>query len=171
MSTNKHTCDRCGAADTTVHLTQVIDGKVTKLHLCEACAAAAGIDMEKTISITDILLGLDGEEQPAAAAAEVDVVCPACGISRSEYRKRGRLGCPECYHSFRRDLMPVIKSMQQGVKHRGRRPVVHAPEREKSDLASLRVQLQEAVAAENYERAVELRDAIQLQERKDGQHE
>ena len=119
MSTNKHTCDRCGAADTTVHLTQVIDGKVTKLHLCEACAAAAGIDMEKTISITDILLGLDGEEQPAAAAAEVDVVCSACGISRSEYRKRGRLGCPECYHSFRRDLMPVIKSMQQGVKHRG----------------------------------------------------
>ncbi|MDZ7630945.1 MAG: hypothetical protein U5K74_06215 [Gemmatimonadaceae bacterium] len=35
-------CDTCRERDAVVHLTQVVDGAVTQVHLCEACARTRG---------------------------------------------------------------------------------------------------------------------------------
>ena len=37
-------CDACGERDAVVHLTQVVDGTVTQVHLCEKCAADKGVE-------------------------------------------------------------------------------------------------------------------------------
>ena len=37
-------CDSCKERDAVVHLTQIVDNAVTKLDLCEKCAAARGIE-------------------------------------------------------------------------------------------------------------------------------
>ncbi len=36
-------CERCRTADAVVHVTQIRDGAVAQLHLCHACADAAGM--------------------------------------------------------------------------------------------------------------------------------
>ncbi len=38
-------CESCHQKEAAVHLTQVVDGKVQKFHLCEGCAAQKGIDV------------------------------------------------------------------------------------------------------------------------------
>ena len=51
-------CELCKEREATVHLTQVMDGAIKKLHLCEDCAAKSGVDVNGPLSISDILLGL-----------------------------------------------------------------------------------------------------------------
>ena len=38
-------CQNCHKNEATVHLTQIVDGKVAKFHLCEACAEKKGVDV------------------------------------------------------------------------------------------------------------------------------
>ena len=37
-------CDRCGNAEAAIHFTQIQNNETTTRHLCEACAAALGLD-------------------------------------------------------------------------------------------------------------------------------
>ena len=46
-------CDICGKSESTVHLTEIINEKVTKLNLCEACAKAKGAEMEEHFGLND----------------------------------------------------------------------------------------------------------------------
>lgn len=48
--------------------------------------------------------------------------CPACGITRHEFRNSERLGCPVCYETFRDELEPEILEMHGFTEHRGKRP-------------------------------------------------
>ena len=40
----KQTCDQCGAADSVVHLTQIVNKEMKTSNLCEKCAAIKGIE-------------------------------------------------------------------------------------------------------------------------------
>ena len=154
-------CDRCQKNDATVHLTQVIEGQVKKVHWCEACAAQAGIDVKKTISVTDVLMGLDQlAGEPEKVRPEADEICPQCGISRSEYKRRGRLGCEACYEAFRDDLSPLIKAVHHAVKHCGKTPRTHAARVTGGKPDDLHAALARAVEQEDYETAARLRDQL-----------
>lgn len=146
-------CEICHNKEATVHLTQVINNTVKKVHLCEECAAKSGVDIHSPISITDLLLGLSSSTE--------DKACPHCHLRRSDFKKTGRLGCPVCYEAFDVELAPLIKSMHRGTRHVGKMP---ARSSSSSDLAAeleeLEQQLRQAIAAENYERAAQLRDRI-----------
>ncbi len=152
-------CEMCHTNEATVHLTQVVDGAVRKLHLCESCAAESGVDIQNPMSIADLFLGLG----PAAAAArEGDAgECPQCHLRRSDFKKTGRLGCPFCYEYYRDDLAPMLKAMHRGDRHIGKKPSgAEAASRNAAALAELRRKLEEAVAAERYEEAARFRDQI-----------
>ena len=58
-------CEVCHKEEATVHLTQVIDGEVKKLNLCQECAQKHRVDLNSPISITDILLGLGALKESA----------------------------------------------------------------------------------------------------------
>lgn len=146
-------CEMCHKKEATVHLTQVINNTVKKVHLCEECAAKSGVDIHSPISITDLLLGL-------SASAE-DRACPQCHLRRSDFKKTGRLGCPRCYEAFEAELTPLIKSMHRGTRHVGKAPVRSTSRGDPAvELQELEEQLRQAIAAENYERAAQLRDRI-----------
>ena len=153
-------CDHCQAKDATIHLTQVMDGEVRKLHLCEECAAAGGLDPDGTLSISDVLLGL-GADAPAPPEAPAGSACPSCGLKTSDFRKTGRLGCPDCYAAFTDELTPLIRSMHRDARHRGKAP---ADEREKmrrrERRADLEHRLADAVEGEQFEEAARLRDEL-----------
>ena len=117
-------CEKCNEREATVHLTQVIEGSVQKLHLCEECAAESGFDLQGPVSITDILLGMGGgqpeEESPAVETAER--TCPVCHMRRADFKKMGRLGCPACYDVFGDELATLLKAVHRSDRHVGKVP-------------------------------------------------
>ncbi|MDD4737020.1 MAG: UvrB/UvrC motif-containing protein [Kiritimatiellae bacterium] len=155
-------CDKCQKAPAAVHLTQVVDGQVKKIHLCEACAAKSGIDLQKTMSVTDVLMGLDHlVPETGTEKTETDSLCPECGISRAEYKRRGRLGCAACYEAFSDDLIPMIRAVHHHLQHGGKKPHAHAVPVEEADFSGdLKAALAKAVEAEDYETAAHLRDQM-----------
>lgn len=151
-------CDLC-SKEAVVHLTQVVNGEMKEIHLCEEHAIAQGIDLNSPLSITDILMGLGGPQKNIAN--ELSLVCPHCGISRDEFRKTGRLGCPDCYKTFMAELMMAIKAMHQSGQHLGKIPTHEgAQTRIKSKIARLQQNLEAAIAHEDFEKAAVIRDQI-----------
>ena len=161
-------CENCQAKPATVHVTQIVNGKVEKHHLCEGCAEEKGIDVHgEPMDLGGMLQTLKTQlEQlkgsPVLGHLSGSGVCPACGSTRTEILKRGRMGCDRCYEAFASEMLPVVVSLQHADQHLGKVPR-RASERMKSsvDLARLRRELDRAVASENYEEAARLRDRIQ----------
>lgn len=151
-------CDLCDK-EAVVHLTQVVNGEMKEVHLCEAHAIEQGIDLNSPISITDILMGLSAPER--SIASELSLACPRCGLAREEFRKTGRLGCPDCYKTFMAELTMAIKAMHHSGQHIGKIPEREGVQtRVKSKIARLQQDLEAAVAREDFEKAAKLRDQI-----------
>ncbi len=156
-------CERCKDKEATIHLTQVVDGVVKKVHFCEECAAQSGFDVHGPMSITDVLLGMSGEApEPLPSHKSVEHSCPRCHLRRVDFKKTGRLGCPACYDAFEDQLKPILRVMHRQERHQGKIPERMKKEVENTQaLGELREQLQKAVAEEHYEEAARLRDLIQ----------
>jgi protein arginine kinase activator len=183
-------CDICSKNPATVHLTEIIEGAMTELHLCEDCARQKSAQMEQQFGLSDLLAGmaefgkLPKEAEPAALA------CPKCALTYSDFKKIGRLGCGGCYEAFRRYLAPLLKRIHGSSEHHGKAPYAAAsaasaggtppgappgapqpqkPGRRKTaepDVVELRVLLQKAIEKENFEEAARLRDRIRDIEKK-----
>lgn len=152
-------CEVCQENDASVHLTQVSDGSVKKLHLCQQCASQSGLNIDSAMSLTDVLFGLGATEE--ADVGGVEKSCPVCHMRRTDFRKTSRLGCPTCYESFADELEPLLTGMHRGKTHAGKIPqgAARAMANDKP-LADLRAQLSAAVKSEKYEEAARLRDLI-----------
>jgi protein arginine kinase activator len=153
-------CELCKTAEATVHLTQVVDGSIKKLHLCEACAQQNGFDLQGPISITDILLGMGGKREDAAPPT-TERSCPRCHMRRTDFKKTGRFGCGICYETFAEDLPPLLRAMHRKDRHVGKIPANEAVRvNALQELNRLQEALEEAISSENYETAASLRDRI-----------
>jgi protein arginine kinase activator len=100
--------------------------------------------------------------QTAEELAELDQqACPVCGITFFEFRSQGRLGCPNDYLAFKKQLEPLILNIHGEKEHAGKRPR-HSPagSQQRTQLIRLRREMKEAISNEKYERASELRDEI-----------
>ena len=148
-----HHCD----SQATVHLTQIINGQMHKMDLCEGCAQEKGVTNPDNLSIGNLL-----DENPSKVdAATASMTCESCGTTHQDFKKGGRLGCEACYHVFRPVLEPLLDGMHAGVKHLGKVPSRSV--KKKSDVDSeelLSKELKKAVEEENYEKAAELRDRL-----------
>jgi protein arginine kinase activator len=162
-------CDQCHEREAVIHLTQIVDEQVTTLHLCERCAAEKGVESPGGVAKTPLgsFLAAMGkglpEPEPVAQAGEN---CPRCGASLQDFRESGRLGCPECYHSFEVALRDLLRRLHGSTHHVGERYA----ERDGTSAevpqttADLREQLRLAVETENFELAAELRDRLRVLE-------
>lgn len=154
-------CDNCGSAEAVVNLTQIVNNQMSVCHLCEQCAAAKGLETEEPVGfpLTDFLAQMGGEE----SVAETDVgTCSFCGLSFSDFRDTGRLGCPHCWSTFEPHLRGLLRRVHGSTNHVGKvylPPDPSVGEREKR-LEVLRRKLKRAVDSEEFERAAELRDKI-----------
>lgn len=156
-------CESCQKNEATVHLTQVVEETVKKVHLCEACAAKSGLDLHAPLSISDLLMGLGKAAEPEPDGSEK--ACPRCHMRPSDYKKTGRLGCPDCYEAFAAALAPLIKGMHRHEQHVGKVPSgtmpPAVPAAAKDERTALERQLAKAIEDENYEEAAQLRDRLQ----------
>lgn len=156
-------CEICGKKMATVHWTEMVNDAVKKMHLCEDCAAAKGLDVNNPTAFSDVMLGLGAQKEPAAR--ERDVACAFCHMRIADFKKTSRLGCQVCYETFAEELKPMLEAMHKGNQHVGKFPAHKAtgsvvPVIPSLSLAGLRQKLATAIAAEHYEEAAALRDQI-----------
>ena len=79
----------------------------------------------------------------------------------------GRLGCSECYNSFRKYLMPLLKRIHGSSRHYGKIPLaIVMPAQGKPELAELKTKLEKAIRDEEFEEAARIRDALKELEKK-----
>ena len=154
-------CDVCQKNDATVYLTQIVEGKMQKVNLCEHCAKEKGVSDPTGFAMADLLLGL-GATQQIEHGGQPAQKCPVCGFTQIDFKKTGRLGCSACYDTFADGLANVLKGMHKGLKHTGKMPAHLSRRYAMADrVKSLETDLQKAVKNEKYEDAARLRDEIQ----------
>jgi protein arginine kinase activator len=159
-------CEQCGEREAVVHLTQIAEDQVTVIHLCERCAAERGFDTGASAAKTPLggFLATLSTLADVEAAAERPARCPACGAAFEDFRATGRLGCPTCYSTFDGALRELMRRLHGATVHTGERYVqgggTLAAELAVKGQEELQTLLREAVAAEDFERAAELRDRI-----------
>lgn len=165
-------CDICGKNSATVHLTEIIDDQMTELHLCEECARQKGEQMEQQFGLSDLLAGLAEFGKPAQEKEDVSLKCKKCGLTFADFKKIGRLGCSECYDSFKKYLGPLLKRIHGLSKHTGKVPLKQAkPGKPGLDLlTTLRYKLQKAIETEAFEEAAGIRDQIRELEKQQAQN-
>ncbi|MFA5144609.1 MAG: UvrB/UvrC motif-containing protein [Candidatus Omnitrophota bacterium] len=161
-------CDICGKNPATVHLTEIIDEQMNELHLCEECARQKNAQMEQQFGLSDLLAGMTEFTKPNTKEAEalVAVKCASCGLTFADFKKIGRLGCGECYNSFKKYLGPLLKRIHGSGQHLGKSPfkAVKSPKKEEG-LRELRAKLQNKIEAEAFEEAAKIRDQIKEMEK------
>ena len=86
--------------------------------------------------------------------------------------KTGKVGCPDCYETFKNELAAVLKKINGAKQHTGRCPQrfkngIHEEKeipktevKEENIESKLRKQLEAAIKCENFEEAAKLRDQI-----------
>ena len=154
-------CCVCKEKPATVHLTQIVGDKMQKLDLCEDCAKAKGINDPTSFAMADLMLGLGASQELEQSASGVETKCPRCGFSQADFKKSGRLGCPDCYQTFAEGLAGLLKTMHKGTRHVGKAPEALRKTRETGDrLKTLQKKLNQAIATEDFEMAAQLRDEI-----------
>jgi protein arginine kinase activator len=166
---SENDCTNCQKARATIHVLDLQEGVVAaEQHLCAACAENAGVVHSaqgplKPLKIAAELLSPEMLEEVIGGMTgrTTRESCPACGMSSAQFLSRGRLGCPRCYEFFRKSLIPLLERVHDATSHRGRHPGRPTPSAETSDrLTDLRNSLRDAIDAENYELAANLRDQI-----------
>ncbi|MDT3699903.1 MAG: UvrB/UvrC motif-containing protein [Thermincola sp.] len=162
-------CDRCQQRPATVHMTQIINGAKTETNLCEVCAQEdTGINFghEPKWLLQNIFADLFNQ-QPLAGHQAVPntrikpAQCESCGFTDSQFSRVGKLGCPQCYQVFENKLDQVLRRVHGNPRHSGK-----IPKRTggtlgiRKEIEKLKLDLQEAVSREEYEKAAEIRDKI-----------
>jgi len=156
-------CDHCDKP-AVIHETVIRSGVSAEVHLCAEHAIAAGYPVPIEQPIADIFPQVLGSavKVEGAKTKERTAKCQACGLTFAAFRKTAMMGCPACYEAFMPMIAQIIERAQAGATHHVGRSPVGGDDSQR--LQKLRVKLtkdlESAVAAEQYERAAQLRDEL-----------
>jgi protein arginine kinase activator len=86
-------------------------------------------------------------------------------MSYEDFQRTGKLGCDQCFDTFRDQLEPVLKRVHGNVEHNGKIPSsVSASIKASREIIKLKEQLNKAIQGEDYEKAAVIRDRIKALE-------
>ena len=159
-------CENCKKNNATTYFKQNINGNIQEVYLCSECAAK--LDMGgMSSSLFDFFM----PSQFRIRAEREQKKC-GCGTTFYNISQTGKVGCPDCYETFKNELAAVLKKINGAKHHTGRCPErfkigkieekkkVSAEAKEENIEMELRKQLEEAIKCENFEEAAKLRDRI-----------
>jgi protein arginine kinase activator len=158
-------CERCHKRLATVYLNKTINGEKKEIHLCSKCAMEVKDNYYSNDfsfeSLLSSLLNINANTKNGSYNENNVPRCNKCGMTYTEFRKKGKFGCSNCYHSFSNLINPVIKSVHGSNLHVGK-----IPNRSggkiilKKQIQLLEVKLKNAITNEEYEQAAKIRDTI-----------
>jgi len=166
------TCQRCKKSKATVEIVEIEHGEKREKHLCEQCAVSEGVHVaiqpKQHVAFNQLLT--DFVVQQANAEQVTEQTCTTCGATFADFRHIGLLGCPDCYDTFEKALVPLMhRAHGTDLRHVGKTP--HGPrQRDRGqdlirERARLERELADAIEQEDFERAAQVRDSIKSLDR------
>lgn len=163
-------CDRCNENEASIHIKKTIKGKSTEIHLCDQCAKETKENeiINIPISFQDFLVGLMDltvndatfEEQKESQKAKT-IKCEKCEMTYADFKMSGKLGCAQCYQTFKKQLPIVFNKLHGHTKHNGKVPTrIEKNMIKEKGINDLKQDLQIAILEEEFEKAAYLRDKI-----------
>lgn len=154
-------CQMCHKNLSTVRFAEVVNGKVSDVHLCADCLAkhqendtsGFGLASGAVPAVKNVTLTFDSSVAQRS--------CGTCGAELAEVLQTGRVGCTVCYESFGDALEKLLREIHVSLVHRGKIPrQTDSRAQVRADLHKKRAMLRSSLKLENYEEAATLRDAI-----------
>jgi protein arginine kinase activator len=163
-SEEKMQCQICGKAPAIVHYTEIVNDKMTELHVCEKCAEEKGLHGvvgKSKVPISGPLVWMMDSMSSTEEDKVGSVQCPSCGMRYSTFKETARLGCASCYEAFRSQLRPVLRRVHGSTRHSGKSPSKDSAKyARRREIQKLQEELDSAIQQEEFELAAELRDKI-----------
>lgn len=172
-------CQVCSKNKATIHYKSNIGGKSYEKYLCTECAEKQGVSTKNVFEPIDMMDGFFGKSDDIFGGLFAGLVndsvkkdrnsgvCPLCGMRFSEFLHGGKIGCSECYKTFKDSLESTIKRIHGNVAHCGKKLCADsekmAVEKKTEELKKL---LQQAIEKQEYEMAAKYRDEIRELEKK-----
>lgn len=160
-------CEECGIRPAKFHLMTITNDERIERNLCPVCMAKyqkqlPGIDFSNLAGILNSILdGSSGKQREPEDEGLGSVACEQCGMTYAEFQKCGMLGCAGCYKTFKAPLDALLQRVHGNTQHAGRIPgSVRSGVSIRMNIDRLKQRLQKAIAEEEYEQAVKLRDSI-----------
>ncbi len=160
-------CEKCKQRPATFHYTEIVNNAKKEMHLCEICAQEEQVGhihfhFNPQLNLSNFLAGMIGPGlQSENKVMRHEGSCPRCGLTAGELGRTGLFGCSECYRAFEPQLGALLRRVHGAVRHTGKIPGRgQKKSRVLRDIEQLKVELQNAVAREEYEKAAVLRDRI-----------
>ena len=160
-------CELCKKREATTHITKIVNGYKKELHLCSECAAQSNeykdLNMGMNFGIGDFLTGIfnAGKHQGIPTREAETDICPTCHMPYSEFLKKGKVGCGDCYTAFKSRITRPIRQIHGTVEHIGKAPkrIGNTVMLDKK-ISELESALNAAVLKQDFENAAKLRDEI-----------
>jgi len=164
-------CERCKHNDATIHLSEIVKDVKSEIHLCEHCSRDVGLNTRGSnfsLSLPEMLTFLNVDELSDHGDKNI---CARCGCTLLEYKREGKLGCPDCYICLEDEIEAVVADYYAEKNYRGKKPFYNdltaetlrlnnVKIKDKINIDELLAQLEHAVSEEKYEEAAVLRDKI-----------
>lgn len=163
-------CDECKKNEAVINFTQIVNNEMTTYHLCEECAERKGLGEEEKIKdspLSSFVSKMGSEPTKSLPAGKGDdLECGTCHAKLGDFKKTGRLGCPDCYNTFEDELSTLLRKIHGSHIHVGRGLSSASQDSSPVDekIKDLKKRLEEVVSREEYEVAARLRDEIKALE-------
>lgn len=178
-------CDDCKQRPAIVHISQVINGQNSELHLCQECAnrrSGGQFWVNPNFLALNILSNLvhpqtsspsalgqsgqAGQLKPVEKNLYLIGQCASCGLAYQQFLNSSLLGCSNCYTAFKQQLETLMKQFQAGLRHQGKIPLRKGgTSRLGRMIQKLRIELQKVVEQEHFEKAAVIRDQLKALEK------
>jgi protein arginine kinase activator len=158
-------CDFCDKK-ATVFLTQLVEGQMKKVCLCDAAprSAASPIPPDSRSRICCSAASAAGKETRPPRRENPDrrgrPQVPDLRLHLDDLRRVRRFGCSDCYSTFAEEVANAARHAQGHLAHRQGARGLDGPQVLHQRLEELRARLDQAIASESYEEAAGIRDEI-----------
>lgn len=168
-------CEKCNKNIANVYLKNNVNGNITENYLCSSCANEVYGKYDKYDKYdknTNIFNGLNNDfvadvfnmfdfNKMSHALAGARNVCPLCGSNFSQITQTGKVGCGECYKTFKNELEPNVMRIHGRAIHTGKIPKnMSLKISNKRKAEELNIKLKKCISEQNFEEAAEIRDEI-----------
>ncbi|MHC4376407.1 MAG: UvrB/UvrC motif-containing protein [Planctomycetota bacterium] len=124
-------CQVCQHHPVSFHVTEVTEvdpdlpdphQQIEQRHLCQDCARQLNLPHLPAVKPQQLDIWKLLQQSARAQQQATQLACPDCGMTLTEFRTKGRLGCPRDYEIFREHLDPLIERIHNAKHHHGRGP-------------------------------------------------
>lgn len=151
-------CQKCQKNNANVKIVKNYNGNVEEFYLCSACAAKEDLKFKENMYSSSLFDNLFNIFTPLGTN---ELMCTNCKTTYSEFKKKGKFGCTECFNAFENYLEPLFKNIHGSITHSGKLPKRSAePIRMRRKADELKEKLNQAIKEENFEEAARIRDEL-----------